>query len=45
MAGIDEVSAEEIRSLAGEIFNPSVIGLAAIGRISEHELALSVLNG
>ena len=45
MAGIDGVSAEEIRALAGEIFNPSVIGLAAIGRISEQELALSVLNG
>jgi predicted Zn-dependent peptidase len=45
IAGIDAVSADEIRALAGEIFNPSVIGLAAIGRMSEHDLALSVLNG
>ena len=45
IAGIDAVSTDEIRTLAGELFNPSVIGLAAIGRISEHDLALSVLSG
>jgi len=45
IAGIDAVTAEEIRALAGEIFNPNEIGLAAIGRISENDLALSVLSG
>ena len=41
---IDCVTAEEIRTLAGEMFNPSAIGLAAIGPIAEKDLTLSILK-
>jgi predicted Zn-dependent peptidase len=41
---IDCVSSEDIRSLAAEMFNPSVIGLAAIGPITEKDLTLGILR-
>ncbi|MFH1080700.1 MAG: pitrilysin family protein [Pseudomonadota bacterium] len=41
---IDCVTAEEIRTLAGEMFNPSAIGLAAIGPIAEKDLTLGILK-
>lgn len=41
---IDCVTAEEIRNLAGEMFNPSAIGLAAIGPITEKDLTLGILK-
>jgi len=45
VAQIEAVTSEEIRALACDVFNPSAIGLAAIGRISEHDLALTILKG
>jgi predicted Zn-dependent peptidase len=41
---IDAVTSEDIRSLAAEIFNPSTIGVAAIGRVSEKDLTLDILK-
>jgi predicted Zn-dependent peptidase len=41
---IDAVTGEDIRSLAAEIFNPSTIGVAAIGRVSEKDLTLDILK-
>lgn len=38
VARIDEVSAESVRELAAEFFQPATMSLAAIGRISENEL-------
>jgi predicted Zn-dependent peptidase len=42
---IDCVTCEDIQSLAGDMFNPVDIGLAAIGPITEKDLTLGVLNG
>jgi predicted Zn-dependent peptidase len=41
---IDGVTSEEIRNLAGEMFNPSAIGLAAIGPVAEKDLTLGILK-
>jgi predicted Zn-dependent peptidase len=41
---IDGVTAEDVRALAAEIFDPSAIGLAAIGPVSEKDLTLGVLK-
>lgn len=41
---VDGVSSREIRELAVEIFNPSTIGMAAIGPTSEKELTMGILK-
>ena len=41
---IDGVTAEDIREMAAEIFDPSSIGMAAIGPVSEKDLALGIRN-
>jgi predicted Zn-dependent peptidase len=41
---IDGITAEEIQNLAVEMFNPSVIGLAAIGPITEKDIALGIMT-
>jgi len=40
LARIDEVSRESIRNLAGEIFNPDTVCLAALGPVGEADVAL-----
>jgi predicted Zn-dependent peptidase len=45
LSAIDAVSVEEIRDLAGEIFNPSTITVTAMGRTSEKDLARNILTG
>jgi predicted Zn-dependent peptidase len=44
IAKVDEVTKEEVRSLACEIFNPSIISIAAIGKVSESDLILDILK-
>ena len=39
IADLEAVSGEDIRKLAAEIFDPSVLSVAAIGRIKEEEIA------
>ncbi|MDO8784908.1 MAG: pitrilysin family protein [Syntrophales bacterium] len=41
IAQIDAVGAEDIRTLSRELFNPDIISLAAIGRISEKDCNLN----
>jgi predicted Zn-dependent peptidase len=38
-AGIDAVTSAEIRELAAELFDPSALSVAAIGKIKEKDLA------
>ncbi len=45
VAKIDAVNHEHIQDLAQEMFNPSVISIAAIGPVSEKDLTLHLLNG
>jgi predicted Zn-dependent peptidase len=40
LARIGEVSRENIRNLAGEIFNPDTVSLAALGPVREADAAL-----
>jgi len=42
---LDAVTHENIQELAQEMFNPSTISIAAIGPVSEKDLALHILNG
>jgi len=42
---IDGVTSEAVQALAGEIFNPATIGMAAIGPITEKDLTLDILRG
>lgn len=44
IASIEAVTAEDVRSLACEIFNPDSIALVAMGRISEKDLALDLFE-
>ncbi len=44
VAAIDAVTSRDIMELAGELFNPDRISIAAMGRISEKDLTLSILN-
>jgi predicted Zn-dependent peptidase len=44
LAAVDAVTANDIKDLAGEIFNPSTITVAAMGPISEKDLALDILT-
>jgi len=41
---IDAVTSEAVQALAGEIFNPATIGMAAIGPITEKDLTLDILR-
>jgi predicted Zn-dependent peptidase len=41
---IDCITCEDIQSLAGEMFNPAAIGLAAIGPITEKDLTMGILR-
>lgn len=41
---IDCVTCGDIQSLAGEMFNPTAIGLAAIGPVNEKDLTLGILK-
>jgi predicted Zn-dependent peptidase len=41
---IDGVTAEDIREMAAEIFDPSNIGMAAIGPVSEKDLTPGMVN-
>ena len=45
IAAIDSVTAEDIRKLAFEMFRPEAISLAAMGRISEKDIALDSYEG
>jgi len=45
VAGIDAVTSGDVRTLAGENFNPDLITVAAIGPISERDLTLGILRG
>jgi predicted Zn-dependent peptidase len=45
VAKIDAVNHEHILDLAREMFDPSVISIAAIGPVSEKDLTLHLLNG
>jgi predicted Zn-dependent peptidase len=44
ISGIDAVTSRDILDLAGELFNPDQISVAAMGRVSEKDLTLSILN-
>jgi predicted Zn-dependent peptidase len=45
IASIDAVSAEDVRNLAFEIFNPDIISLVAMGMISEKDISLDYHKG
>jgi predicted Zn-dependent peptidase len=42
---IDAVTQQDIKALATEMFNPTTIGMAAIGPITEKDLTLDILRG
>jgi predicted Zn-dependent peptidase len=44
LRSIDRVTAEDVQALAVEIFDPSAVGLAAIGPVSEKDLTLGILK-
>jgi predicted Zn-dependent peptidase len=44
IASIDAVTAEGVRNLACEIFNPDTIALVAMGRLSEKDLSLDLFK-
>ena len=44
IASIDAVTAEDVRNLACEIFNPDTIALVAMGRISEKDISLDLFE-
>lgn len=44
VAAIDAVTSRDIMDLAGELFNPDRMSIAAMGRISEKDLTLSILS-
>jgi len=44
VAGIEAVSGEEIRQLAGEIFNADKISLAALGKVSDHVITKDMMR-
>jgi predicted Zn-dependent peptidase len=45
IAAIDAVTAEDVRKLAFEMFRPGAMSLAAMGRISEKDIALDSYEG
>jgi predicted Zn-dependent peptidase len=45
IASVDAVSAEDVRNLAVEIFNPDIISLVAMGMISEKDISLDCHKG
>lgn len=45
VAGIDKVTSEDVQVLARDMFNPNRMTVAAIGPISERDLALSIIRG
>ena len=45
IASVDAVSAEDVRNLAFEIFNPENISLVAMGMISEKDISLDYYKG
>jgi predicted Zn-dependent peptidase len=44
VTAIDAVTSREIQELAEELFHPEAISIAAVGRISEKDLKLSILH-
>jgi predicted Zn-dependent peptidase len=44
VAAIDAVTSRDIMELAGELFNPDRMSIAAMGRITEKDLTLSILS-
>ena len=45
IASVDAVTAEDVRKLAFEMFKPGAISMAAMGRISEKDIALDSYEG
>jgi predicted Zn-dependent peptidase len=44
VTSIEAVSGEEIRQLAGEIFNADKVSLAALGKVSDHVITKDLMR-
>jgi predicted Zn-dependent peptidase len=45
VAGIDRVTSDEVLALARDMFNPSLMTVAAIGPVSEKDLTVNIIRG